>query len=154
MYLIQKGLEMRSHTGYFWLWLAFPHSHLCRWWIIPVTQLETVLYSMTTLLVHRHGAHVPFHFAASSAYLEGGRIWWGKYLAGSPESSLLILHFKLTDMIGLLTDSLSRGLGILQDTKTLGFSEGQSLTWSNSRAAGIQGPRMSEQKRLDLQSCG
>ena len=33
--------------------------------MFPVTQLETSLSSMTTLLVRRHGAHVPFHLFAA-----------------------------------------------------------------------------------------
>lgn len=33
--------------------------------MLPVTQLETSLSSMTTLLVRRHGTHVPFHPVAA-----------------------------------------------------------------------------------------
>lgn len=149
MYLIQKSSEMWSHTGYFWLQLIFLHSHLCRRWIFPVTQLETSLSSMTTLLVRRHGAHVPFHLFAAQLLpaLPTRSSWWGECLAGGPESSSLILCLKLADM-GLLTDPLSKCLGILL---TFGFREG-SLTWSKGRAGGIQGPRMSEQKLVELQS--
>jgi len=64
VYLTEKSSKMWSHTGYFWLQFIFRHSHLCSRLIFLVTQLETSL-SFMTLLVHRHGAHVPFHFVAA-----------------------------------------------------------------------------------------
>lgn len=63
--MVRKSSGMESYTGYFWLQLVFLHSHLCRRWIFPLTQLEPSLFSMTTLLVPRHGAHAPFHLVAA-----------------------------------------------------------------------------------------
>lgn len=85
MYQIQKSSEMWSHIGYFWLQLVFLHSHLCRRQIFPVTQLETLLSSMTTLMVHRHEVHVPFQlvvaqllpalFTWKDRALDGVNVW-------------------------------------------------------------------------------
>lgn len=92
--------------GIFWLQLIFLHSHLCRRWIFPVTQLETSLSSMTTLLVHRHGAHVPFYLV--TAHLLPTLLTWREGAADGVNVWRELLRapywfcaLKLTDMIGL-----------------------------------------------------
>lgn len=121
---------MGSCTGYFWLQLIFLRSPLCRRWIFPLTRLEPSLFSMTTLLVPRHGAHVPFHLGA--AQLCQPCPHWGRDGAGAGVKVCQELlraprwFCAGSSLLWLACLQLSRGLSVLL---TLGFS----AVWHDER---------------------
>lgn len=155
VHLKWKSSGMGCYAGYFWFQLIFICSHLCRRWIFPLAQLEPSLFSMTTLLEPRHGAHVPFHLVAAQLSQpcpqggrQGGSRCWGEGLAGAPESSSLILCLEFTAVTGTLTATQ-------RSWCPPDFGLQCSLTWCEGRAEEIQGQGCQSRPRaaLELQSC-